>query len=93
MVAHGRRKGEMTFIYNCLPGAKRVFLVGDFNEWSPEDKRMSRHKDGTFRARVSLAAGNYQYKFLADGRWVNDPDAHGQVTNAFGTTNSVVHVP
>lgn len=92
MITSGRRKGELTFIFNSYPEAGRVFLAGDFNGWDPADRRMTRRKDGTFRARVMLAPGRYEYKFVADGKWLTDPDAPEQVANAFGTINGLVCV-
>jgi 1,4-alpha-glucan branching enzyme len=79
------------FVCDFDPDAKEVYLVGDFNEWNPTADRMSRWK-GTFRRRISLEPGEYQYKFLVDGQWHNDPTAAAQVPNEFGTLNSVIRV-
>ena len=86
------KKGEVTFICDATPEAKQVFLAGDFNQWSPSAKRMVKSKDGTFRARLKLTPGQYEYKFVADGNWVTDPNAEEQAPNACGGLNSVVRV-
>jgi hypothetical protein len=53
---------------------------------------MAKYRDGSFRARLPLGPGAYQYKFVADGVWVSDPAAPAQVANPFGTVNGVVRI-
>jgi hypothetical protein len=91
MVVLWKRKGEMTFVCDRVPGAKRVYLTGDFNQWDPKNRRMVKVKDGSFRAKMKLEPGQYQYKFVVDGSWICDPDAERQVANPYGTLNSVVN--
>jgi 1,4-alpha-glucan branching enzyme len=86
------RNGSKTFVCDAPSGVKKVYLVGDFNLWSPTAKQMKKAKDGTFRATVSLPSGRHQYKFLVDGQWMIDETAEGQVLNPYGTYNSVVKV-
>jgi len=93
MVTQDIKKGEVVFVCTLNPAAKKVSLVGDFNQWDPDAKRMVKvPKDGSFRARLALPPGRYEYKFVVDGAWFNDPDAMEQVCNPFGTCNSVVAV-
>ncbi len=86
------KNGDVTFIFKGYPDAKQVYLSGDFNEWSPKKKRMSKYRDGTFRAKVALKPGVYQYKFVADGVWMIDPEALEQASDPFGGVNSVVRI-
>ncbi len=73
--------------------AQEVFLCGDFNQWSPASLRMLRRPDnGHWEKRLTLAPGHYEYKFLVDGEWVNDPEAHENVPNKWGSLNSVLEV-
>jgi len=76
------------------PGAKKVMLVGDFTNWEARARPMRRAKSAgsTFSATVSLAPGAYQYKFIVDKHWLEDPKAHESVPNPFGTQNSVLRV-
>ena len=74
------------------PDAKLVSLCGDFNGWSPHATPMKRHGDGHWETTVALAPGRYQYKFVVDGYWMPDPQAHENVWNQHGTLNSVVEV-
>jgi 1,4-alpha-glucan branching enzyme len=92
MIVQGRRKGEVTFVCKADNHPAKVFLCGEFNSWNPEDTRMKRQKDGTYRAKLKLEPGEYQYKFVVDGQWQNDPEADGQIINEFGSANSVARV-
>ena len=87
-----KSNGEITFACTQRPDAKRVYLAGDFNGWDPAARRMVRVKDGSFRAKMQLAPGEYEYKFVVDGEWIVDSEAPAQRINAFGTANSVVSI-
>lgn len=54
-------------------GATDVFLVGDFNNWNPTLEKMAL-AGNTFEIRLFLLPGTYRYKFVVDGKWINDPD-------------------
>lgn len=92
MIVKGSKSGEVTFVFGQIPKAKSVYLAGTFNEWDPNQKRMTRSKDGTFRAKMKLSPGKYEYKFVVDGEWLDDPEADKSI-NEFGTANSVVEIP
>ncbi|UCG53389.1 MAG: isoamylase early set domain-containing protein [Candidatus Latescibacterota bacterium] len=89
--AEANMQNNTVFACDLIPDAKEVYLVGEFNNWDPRADRMVKRK-GTFRKTLHLAPGEYQYKFLIDGEWHNDPAAKAQVPNEFGTMNSVVRV-
>jgi 1,4-alpha-glucan branching enzyme len=73
------------------PRAKDVQLVGDFTEWLESPIMMDRMKprSRTFAAAVRLDPGTYEYKFIVDGEWMEDPNADQSVPNEYGTRNSV----
>ncbi len=73
--------------------AKEVFLTGDFNHWSPEKHPMKRDENGMWNKVVMLPSGNYEYKFLVDGQWREDPQNGHLCPNCFGTYNSVMNLP
>ncbi len=55
--------------------------AGTFNNW--ERIRMNPStKD--FSTLVNLNEGDYEYKFLVDGQWVNDPTSTDVVTTSDG---------
>lgn len=74
------------------PWASHVSLCGEFNAWSPEAAPMKRLEDGRWEAEVALPPGRYQYKFVADGQWMADPNAPETVPNSLGTENSVIEL-
>lgn len=72
--------------------ADRIFLVGDFNEWSTSITPFTQGRDGVWRAGADLPAGReYQFRYLVDGRWQTDFHADGWVDNEFGSQNSIVY--
>ena len=91
MVQISDRTKKVSF---SLPGvqASDVYVVGDFNKWNRTKHRMRRQKDN-WRISVKLPAGEYKFKYLVDGNWVNDPAAHKYVGNPYGGQDSVVVVP
>jgi len=74
------------------PQAKRVSLAGSFNNWDPKVTSAKKDSKGNWSVKVSLKPGRYEYKFLVDGNWVNDPRCHACVSNSFGSQNCVVEV-
>jgi 1,4-alpha-glucan branching enzyme len=74
------------------PEAQEVQLVGDFNEWNGVDFKMRRFKDGTWKKKVKLKPGRYEYRFVVDGSWWTDPENPFRQQNAFGSDNSVVDI-
>jgi 1,4-alpha-glucan branching enzyme len=91
MIEVNKKKCECTFKF-CAKGAKRVFLSGDFNDWNEQSHPME--KIGEFwKLTLPLPAGEYRFKYLVDGFWHNDLDAHKYVPNVWGSDDSVVVVP
>lgn len=73
--------------------AKRVALVGDFNNWDSGSHTMKKIKNAYYAACVELEAGReYQFRYLIDGqRWENDFSADKYVKSPYGDSeNSVV---
>ncbi|MBT8407507.1 MAG: glycogen-binding domain-containing protein [Deltaproteobacteria bacterium] len=70
------------------PEAKEAILVGDFNSWDLKKHTMKKDKKGRWTKMVTLAPGGYEYKFLIDGEWQNDPNNDQVVHNSFGTLNN-----
>jgi 1,4-alpha-glucan branching enzyme len=73
--------------------AEHVYVCGDFNDWHPTCLRMiGNADDGLWEKRLILPAGRHEYKFVVDGNWLHDPDARENVSNIYGSLNSVVEV-
>jgi 1,4-alpha-glucan branching enzyme len=69
-------------------------VCGEFNEWSITATPMTRHKDGTFAAAVTLEAGRrYRFRYLlGNGQWANDRAADDYARNEFGGEDSALVV-
>jgi 1,4-alpha-glucan branching enzyme len=74
------------------PGAKEVFLTGEFNFWDIRSIPMKRGKDGNWKVQTSLAPGLYEYKFIVDKHWVEDFPGVELSPNDFGTQNLILRV-
>ncbi len=73
------------------PGANRVFLAGDFNDWREGELIMTDDGDGYWSARMRLPAGEFKFRYYADGAWYTDYAAFGVEPGRFGM-DSVVRV-
>jgi 1,4-alpha-glucan branching enzyme len=71
------------------PGAQEVYLAGGFNNWDNNANPMKKDKKGLWKTTLSLKPGRYEYRFLVDGNWENDPSCAGCVPNEFGSQNCV----
>lgn len=73
--------------------AKKVTLVGDFNDWNIKAAPMKKLKDGSFKVTYDLGVGQeYQFRYLIDGKtWENDWSADKYVSSGLSSDdNSVV---
>ncbi|HEY4060814.1 MAG TPA: hypothetical protein VGM30_02880 [Puia sp.] len=53
-------------------GARKVVLSGSFNNWRNDELFMRKTKSG-WTLPYTLGPGNYEYRYLVDGKWVIDP--------------------
>lgn len=72
--------------------ASVVYLAGDFNGWKVDRIPLTRAPDGSWRARVSIPKGTFQYAYVVDGRFVPDPGARSFRPDGFGGLNAVLRV-
>jgi hypothetical protein len=49
--------------------------------------------DGLWSVAVALPSGRYQYRFVVDGEWRDDPECTLRAPNGYGTENMVGVVP
>jgi 1,4-alpha-glucan branching enzyme len=77
-----------TFTYTD-PAAKNVYVAGDFNQWSATANPMQKDGSGVWTAVIPLKPGKYQYKFVVDGNWKQDPLNPDAADDTFGGRNSV----
>lgn len=67
-------------------------VVGDFNNWDPKTGELGKLKNGTFKATFDLPKdASYEFKYVIDGAFVNEPEADSFQWNDFaGNENSVL---
>ena len=75
-----------------FPGAKSVCIAGTFNDWHPQVSEMINVGGDRWAKALSLPPGRYEYRFVVDGQWRDDPTASDKVANPFGTSNAVLNV-
>ena len=88
--AQGNDKRRRVTILFDAPDAKEVILMGDFNKWNAKIHHMQRDDNGLWKKTVMIFPGRYEYKFLVDGQWQNDPCNDQLCYNRFGTQNNLL---
>ncbi len=85
--------GGVRFVCHA-PGAKRVQVAGDFNQWAAADGDLAAtDQTDVWQKEVSVPRGRYAYRLIIDGRWCSDPANPYVESNPYGELNSVVEVP
>ena len=74
--------------------ANTASVVGDFNNWNPAEGELSKLKNGTFKGVFELPKNaSYEFKYVVDGDFINDPEADAFKWNDFaGAENGVLEV-
>jgi 1,4-alpha-glucan branching enzyme len=72
--------------------AKKVAVVGSFNEWNTEATPLKKLKNGAFKATVDLKSGiTHEFRYLVDGVYQNEVEADAFAWNDYaGAENSVL---
>jgi 1,4-alpha-glucan branching enzyme len=74
--------------------AKKVAVVGDFNNWDSKGSTLKKLKNGTFKGTFDLPKeSTYEYRYLVDGNYVNEAEADRYQWNDYaGTENAVLEL-
>ncbi len=75
------------------PHARLISLVGDFNNWNPENDLLEKGRDGVWRLRKRLYPGTYRYKYIIDGTWSVDLYNRDSASDATGDVCSIIRIP
>ncbi len=74
-----------------VPGAKQVQIAGDFNDWDPSKGAMlDMDGQGIWSKILPLKPGRYQYRYVVDGQWQEDPNNPKRVVSPLGVNNSLI---
>lgn len=71
-----RPNGQIEFRF-FRANAKEVAVAGDFTNWQENAITMRHEGNGWWVARVRLEAGEYRFRYVADGQWFTDYASHG----------------
>jgi sporulation protein YlmC with PRC-barrel domain len=69
------------------PAKTKIYLAGTFNNWSPTTIKLGYHGKATYSTMLLLPAGYYEYKFIVNGIWQNNPECKDLVPNTLGSQN------
>lgn len=84
-------KKKVTFEFE-VPDAREVYLIGTFNGWNLNANPMKKNREETWKTVVNLIPGDYEYLFLVDGEFTEDPNAKFSEPNKFEGYNSRIIV-
>jgi hypothetical protein len=88
----GRRDVQFVLV---APTARKVQVVGDFNDWdaSHAEYRAEHRGGGVWSVTAKVPVGHHRYSFVVDDSlWVTDPSAPRLVEDDFGMPNSALVV-
>ncbi len=74
--------------------AKKVSVVGDFNNWNPKGSTLKKLKNGTFKGTFDLPKeSTFEYRYMVEGNYVNEAEADRYQWNDYaGTENAVLEL-
>lgn len=83
---------KVTFSFEAKD-AVAASVVGDFNNWDAEQGTLSRLKNGSFKGTFDLDKdAEYEFRYLIDGVFVNEPEADSFKWNDFAAAENSVLV-
>jgi 1,4-alpha-glucan branching enzyme len=82
---------QVCFEWN-FPNAKQVFIAGSFNNWAPNATPLKNCGAGRWLLNMAIKPGRYEYRFVVDGQWTDDPESEGCGPNPRGGRNSIMVV-
>ncbi|WP_299229072.1 hypothetical protein [uncultured Psychroserpens sp.] len=89
--AYPDNDGNVRFRLRGFEGASKVIVAGTFNKWNEHLFKMYKIENG-WELKLQVKPGEYEYRFIVDGRWMEDPTNPDKVLNEFGEYNSFISV-
>jgi 1,4-alpha-glucan branching enzyme len=71
---------------------KSVLISGSFNQWSTTGWPLQKNDEGWY-IDLQLAPGRYEYKYIVDGKWIQDRENLLEMDDNYGAENSVYFKP
>ena len=90
-VAHPNKKGNAHFKLKGFKDAKKVIVAGSFNKWDENLFKMNKAEDG-WELTLKIKPGVYEYRFIVDGKWMEDPSNIHKAKNEYREYNSLIDI-
>jgi hypothetical protein len=84
-------KTNTLLMLNGYNNAKKVYLSGSFNQWRTRELLMQKTATGWILP-MYIADGTHTYRYIADGKWFEDPGNPNKFRNEFNEYNSVIRM-
>ncbi len=85
------KEGILVSYYS--PGAREIFISGDFNGWKHGATRLIKGSDDVWRVILKLPPNrSYDYKLIVDGKWITDPNNPDLNPDTAGGANSIIYI-
>ncbi|WP_353780028.1 hypothetical protein [Winogradskyella sp. 3972H.M.0a.05] len=89
--SYASKDGNARFRLKGYTDAKTVILSGTFNRWDESIYKMNKVDDG-WELTLQLKPDIYEYKFIVDGEWIEDPDNPAKKKNEYHGYNSLINI-
>jgi len=89
--AYPDKNGNVSFKLKGYNDAKKVILSGSFNKWNEHAFKMNRTIEG-WELTLKMKPDVYQYRFIVDGYWMEDPHNPNKTPNEYHEYNSVIDI-
>ena len=71
--------------------AEKIAVVGSFNDWNINASPLKKFKNGKYKTTIDLEKDNsYEFRYLADGNYINDTEADSYKWNEFAAAENCV---
>ena len=89
--AYPGKDGNLTFTLDGFEDANKVVLSGTFNLWDEKAFQMFKTETG-WELSLNIKPGEYEYKFIVDGIWIEDPCNLDKRKNEYKGYNSIINI-
>ena len=81
---------KVTFSFHS-PYAEEIYVTGTFNNWEPRKDPLKKNAKG-WKITKYLNPGIYEYRFIVDGIWMDDPSCKSRRPNHYGGEICILEV-
>lgn len=89
--AYPSENGNASFKLHGYKNAEKVIVAGSFNKWN-ENLFIMKKVNDAWELTLQIKPGEYEYRFIVDGHWMEDPNNPHKKRNEFNEFNSVLDI-